>query len=135
MAASAELTECPTTILCMDDDDAALRARSALLEAEGYRVFAAATADAAKRWFVAEEIDLVVSACQLHGVSGADLSIFMKQLRAGVAAILLLDKVQPPSAILEQVDGFAQRNGAAADLLVCVTRVLEERSAVELQRA
>ncbi|HJU09805.1 MAG TPA: hypothetical protein VJ728_02960, partial [Candidatus Binataceae bacterium] len=81
--------EFQATILCIHHEKPALEMRSALLQSVGYRVFTASTADQAMAIFVGNEIDLVLSDQLLPGLSSAELSIFMKQVRPGVAVVLM----------------------------------------------
>ena len=105
------------TVLCIDDDKQELEHRTSLLEAEGYRVFGALNGEAAVKHFVAEEIDLILSALLFPGVSGAELSIFMRQVRPEVSVVLVTRSKQPPPALLRQVDGHVERGADTQDLL------------------
>src|SRR4051812_10108335 len=115
------------TILCIDDQQPTLEVRTALLESAGYRVFGATTANAAMEMFVAQEIDLVLSDHMLRDVSGAELSIFMKQVRPGVA-VVLLSGTQLPITLMKHVDARLERGGATADLLSCLQDVLAKQA-------
>jgi CheY-like chemotaxis protein len=106
---ATQTTKPAQTILCIEDEQPLLRVRIALLESVGYRVFGAQTANAAMALFVQNEIDLVLSDHMLCGVSGAELSIFMKQVRPGVA-IVLLSGSHLPANIRQQV-GRMHREG------------------------
>ena len=117
------------TVLCIDEGEPALTDRTALLESAGYRVFPAADANAAMRLFVSHEIDLVLSNNHLRGVSGAELSIFMKQVKP-VHVVLLSNSCQIPADLLRQVDACIEQDGPAKDLLLCLQQVLPKQSTV-----
>lgn len=63
------------TVLCIHNVQATLSLRTDTLEAAGFRVFAASTANAAMGLFVAHEIDVVVSDQLLGSVSGGALDL------------------------------------------------------------
>jgi DNA-binding NtrC family response regulator len=123
-----------TSILVIDDDQAASNARTALLQSAGYCVFRALTADAATAIFVEHEIDIVVSGHLPNGTSSAELSIFMKHVRPGLAVVLLSDPMQTPRQIKSQVDAVVRKDSPPEELLERIARVvgefLPERSAV-----
>jgi CheY-like chemotaxis protein len=116
-----------TTILCIDDEQPALAVRTELLASQGYRVFGAMTANAAMELFVSHEIDLVLSDHMLRGVSGAELSIFMKQVRPHVAVVLLSGSARIPATLLMHVDACVQKGGPTQDLLDCLQAVLAKQ--------
>jgi DNA-binding NtrC family response regulator len=118
-----------TTILCIDDDTEALGLRTAVLEENGYRVLGATNGDQATKHFVAEEIDLILSALLLPGIPGAELSMFMRQVRPEVSVVLLSRSDSPPAALLHQTDGWVEHRAEAKTLLDCVEDVLARRAA------
>ncbi|MDT8070208.1 MAG: response regulator [Terriglobia bacterium] len=134
MSTSFELERDQRTVLCIDEEQPALTDRTALLESAGYRVFAAMNANAAMQLFVNHEIDLVLSNNHLRGVSGAELSIFMKQVKP-VSVVLLSNSAQIPANLLSLVDACIEQDGSPKDLLRCLRRVLPTKSAVQTDRA
>ena len=114
------------TVLCIDEGEPALTDRTALLESAGYRVFPAMNANAAMQLFVSHEIDLVLSCDHLRGVSGAELSIFMKQVKP-VHVVLLSNSCQIPADLLRQVDACIEQDGSPKDLLLCLRQVLPKQ--------
>src|SRR5579884_1347810 len=110
----------PATILCIHDNKAALEMRSALLQVAGYRVFAAATSDQAMAVFVEHEVDLVLSDQFVRGVSGAELAIFMKQVRPGVAVVLLSGSSLPPAKLSRHLDALVRENCSDREVLCCI---------------
>ena len=117
------------TVLCIDEGQLALADRTALLESAGYRVFPALNANEAMQLFVSHEIDLVLSNNHLRGVSGAELSIFMKQVKP-VHVVLLTNSVQIPADLLSHVDACMEQDAPTKDLLLCLQQLLPKQSAV-----
>ena len=117
------------TVLCIDEGQPALMDRTALLESAGYRVFPALNANAAMQLFVSHEIDLVLSCDHLRGVSGAELSIFMKQVKP-VHIVLLSNSAHIPASLLSHVDACLEQDGSPNDLLLCLQQVLPKQSTV-----
>lgn len=114
----------PTTILYINNDRASLLVRTAQLETAGYRVFPALTANVAVELFVSHPIDLILSAMVLLGPSGADLSIFMRQVRPEVSVVLLTQTAQLHPALIKQVDAYIDTDVSEYDLVHCVRQVL-----------
>jgi len=130
LSTNSELKRNQLTVLCIDEGQPALRDRTALLESAGYRVFPAMNANAAMQLFVSHEIDLVLSNDHLRGVSGAELSIFMKQVKP-VYIVLLSNSAQIPANLLRQVDACMEQDGSPKDLLLCLREVLPKQSKVK----
>lgn len=123
---NSELKPDQITVLCIDEGQPALTERTALLESAGYRVFSAADANAAMQLFVSHEIDLVLSNNHLRGVSGAELSIFMKQVKP-VYVVLLSNSCHVPANLLRQVDACIEQESPTKDLLHCLRQVLPSK--------
>lgn len=125
-----ELKNDQLVVLCIDEGKPALSERTALLESAGYHVLAAADANAAMQLLVSHEIDLVLTNDHLHGVSGGELSIFMKQVKP-VRVVLLSNGVQVPTNLLSHVDACIEQDYSPEDLLRCLQQVLPKRPPVE----
>jgi response regulator RpfG family c-di-GMP phosphodiesterase len=121
------------TILCIDEGELALADRTALLKSVGYRVFPAANANAAMQLFVSYEIDLVLTNNHLSGVSGAELSIFMKQVKP-VQVVMLSHGAPIPNKLLSHVDACMEQDYSPRDLLLCLEHLLPKRSCVEARK-
>jgi hypothetical protein len=80
--------------------------------------------------FVSHEIDLVLSNNHLRGVSGAELSIFMKQVKP-VHVVLLSNSAHIPESLLSHVDACLEQDGSSKDLLLCLRQVLPKQSTVK----
>lgn len=116
------------TILCIHDDKGALGMRTALLQSAGYSVLAASTADQAMALFVENEIDLVLSDQLVRGVSGTELSLFMKQVRPGVAVVLLAGSSAPSKKVAQHLDAFVRKNCTDGEVLRCIKNVLSKKT-------
>src|ERR1051326_4446800 len=123
----SEAAQRTSIFFCINDDESALQQQTLVLEAAGYRVFGALNGKAAVKLFVAEEIDLIVSGLVFPGVSGAELSIFMRQVRPEVPVVLVSRTERVPAALLRQVDGCVQHGAPTEDLLTCIEEVLGRR--------
>lgn len=131
----SEAAERTTTVLCINDDESALEQQTLVLEAAGYRVFGALNGETAVKHFVAEEIDLILSGLLFPGVSGVELSMFMRHVRPEVSVVLLSRTKQLPVALLKQVDGHVEKDADTDDLLTCVQQVLARKTANQQKRA
>ena len=131
----SEAVERTATVLCINDNESELEQQTLLLEAAGYRVLGALDGEAAVKHFVAEEIDLILSGLLFPGVSGAELSMFMRQVRPEVSVVLLSRTKHLPAALLRQVDGHVDKDAADEDLLSCVEQVLARKTADPRRRA
>lgn len=129
----SELEGSEVTILCIDEGQPALADRTALLESAGYRVFPASTVNAAMQLFMSYEMDLVLSINHLQGISGAELSIFMKQVKP-VRIVLLSNGATIPESLLSHVDACLDRDGSPEELLLCLRRILPIQPSVESTR-
>ncbi|HEU5400847.1 MAG TPA: hypothetical protein VFU86_05790 [Terriglobales bacterium] len=112
-------------ILCIDDEPPTLAARTGQLEAAGYRVFPALSADSAVHLFVTHQVDLILSTMVVLGPSAADLSIFMWHVRPEVSVVLLSRTAQLHPTLLKQVDACIGQDASENDLLSCLRQVLE----------
>src|SRR5512140_2758786 len=128
MANALSAIEQPTTILHIDDEQASLIARTTHLESEGYRVFPALNASMAVQLFVEHQIDVVLSALVFPGASGADVSVFMRQVRPEVSLVLLSRTSQLPITLLSQVDACLKKDATMREVLICLRQVIAKRS-------
>lgn len=101
--------------------------RAGKLESAGYHVLTALTANEAMAIFVQHEIDLVIADRLVRGVSGAELSIFMKQVRPGVAVVLISGR-SLPSAVARHVDAYVEKDCPEQEFLGCIKAVLSRYS-------
>jgi DNA-binding NtrC family response regulator len=87
----------PVTILCIDDDQRALMARSLILSIAGYHVQTATSYDAAIRLFARYDIDVVVADDSLEVMDGPQLTRLMKEVEPEIQVVLLADTVDRAS--------------------------------------
>ena len=78
-------------VLCVDADEDDLSVRKVLLETHGYRVIAAASADAAVSAFMARAVDLTVVRHRPLELDGAELTRALKRMAPHLPVILLVD--------------------------------------------
>lgn len=76
-------------VLVVDDDPAILQVLTARLEAAGFRVLAAASAEEALDLALERPPDLVVSDLRLPGMSGQELFLALHRRRPGLPVVLL----------------------------------------------
>lgn len=97
-------------ILCIDDDDQALRVRRILLESIGYSVITETDPARGLRLFRSREIDAVVMDYQMPGMNGGEAALEMKRLRPDVPVLILSSLPWlPEDAPHEAIDGFIQK--------------------------
>ena len=113
--------ECPAynqssgqTILCVEDNQAYLRLRKAVLEREGYLVLTATTGKEALAILRQERICLVLSDHMLRGTTGVALAGRLKKLKPHVPVVLYSGQV--PDA-MENVDCFISKDETVASFL------------------
>src|SRR5947209_20066077 len=113
------------TILCNDDEQAALFVRTLVLEAEGYKVLTATTAEQALDLFKANEVHLVITDHLLPTIRGSDLAREMKQLKPNVPVALLTGLGEPPAGA-EYADAFIVKGQwAPQELLRQIAQLIE----------
>jgi CheY-like chemotaxis protein len=130
----SELVKDRVTVLCIEQGQPVLADRTTLLESAGYRVLPAANANAAMQLFLSNQVDLVLSNNDLHGISGAELSIFMRQVRA-VRVVLLSNSAQIPAGLLSRVDACIEQDSSAEELLLCLLQAMPKQPAVPARGA
>jgi DNA-binding response OmpR family regulator len=113
----------PPTILCVDDEPAALTLRKCLLENAGYRVVPAEDAASAFLLFKSQPIDLVISDHLLPDLKGADMTREMKHLRPFVPVMLFSGVADTPGGT-EHADVFISKTEGPAELLKKVADLL-----------
>ena len=132
------------TILCVDDEEAALGLRATILKAEGYNVLTATNPADALSLFTAMEIDLVVSDHLLGRQTGTQMAGEMKHIKPHVPILILSGTTEVPAdiknadAFLSKLEGPEQMIAKVTDLLVSAKT--QERTPVadvsqDLQRA
>jgi CheY-like chemotaxis protein len=83
-------------ILCVDDDAAALALRCAVLSSAGYEVLPAADGAVALELFRRIQVDLVITAYCLPGLTGMQVAAEMKRLKPAIPIVLFSGLVEAP---------------------------------------
>jgi CheY-like chemotaxis protein len=128
----------PPTILCIDDEPAALKLRTLLLEQAGYKVIPAANAHTALQLFESQIIDLVISDHLQPDMAGAELTRQMKLERPFVPVMLFSGVTDVPDGashadlFLSKAEGPVALLGKVADLLRC-SRISEGNYFAEIR--
>ena len=100
-----------SSILCVDDEEAALDLRRKVLEEAGYVVFTAATVSEALAFFKSRQpVDLVITDHLLPGATGHDLARALRRVNPELPVLTLSggqipSSVQPPDFYLHKLDG------------------------------
>jgi CheY-like chemotaxis protein len=113
----------PPTVLCIDNEAAALTLRRMLLEQAGYKVLSATTAVAAFKLFKSQTIDLVISDHLLPDLTGAEMTRKMKRERPFVPVILFSAVPDAPSGT-EHADLFVNKADGSTEFLLKVADLL-----------
>jgi two-component system, chemotaxis family, CheB/CheR fusion protein len=110
-------------ILCVDDDATGLRFRQLMLEAKGYRVLLATSAEQGMEVFHSNPIDLVVTDHLLGRAMGTGMAAALKRLRPHVPIIILSGSSSPPEGT-ENADAYVCKSEGPEVLLNRVSALL-----------
>ncbi len=94
-------------ILCIDDNQTALRVRRLVLERTGYRVLTATDADEGLDLFLGHPVDLVITDHLLNQDTAAELIHRMKQLKPEVPVMLFSGAADVPE--IHDMDLFVSK--------------------------
>ncbi len=111
-------------ILCIDDDQVALRVRKMLLASAGYEVLVAESAEAGFDLLKASPVDLVIADHFLSAKTGTEIAREMKELKPNVP-ILIVSAATETLSGLEFADGFVAKGEAPDALLETIARLLK----------
>jgi len=103
-------------ILCIDDDDLALRVRKLVLARAGYSVLTAPSGEAGLELFQQNHVDLVIADHFLSAKTGTEIAREMKEQKPEVPILIVSASAEQPHG-LEFADGFLPK-GEAPDLLL-----------------
>jgi PAS domain S-box-containing protein len=113
-------------ILCVDDDSTGLRFRQLMLEAKGYKVLLATSAQQGMQVFQSNDVDLVITDHLIGRSFGTAMAATLKRLRPDIPIIILSGSSNPPEGT------------QFADVFVCKSEgpeILLQRVAALLGRA
>ncbi len=113
-------------ILCIDDDDLALRVRKLVLSGAGYDVLTASSGEAGLEILKNNTVDLAVADHFLSAKTGTEIAREMKQLKPEVPILIVSGTDEAPSG-LEFADGFLPKAEAPEVLLSTMAGLLEGR--------
>lgn len=106
----------PKTVLCIDDNQAALHVRKLVLESAGYSVLVASDGATALELFSSSAVDLVLSDHLLQGSTGTELAAVMKRLNPGVPIIIISGLTDAPAG-MEHADLFISKTDSPPEVL------------------
>ncbi len=113
-------------ILCIDDDDVALRVRKLLLSSAGYHVLTASSGEDGLDVLKHNTVHLVIADHFLSAKSGTEIAREMKELNPEVPILIVSAAAEAPSG-LEFADGFLPKAEPPDVLLSAMARLLDER--------
>lgn len=108
------------TILCIDDESAALQARRLLLESEGYQVIEAHSGKEGIERFQEQTIDLVITDYWMAGMNGTTAAQAIKKINPKVPIIMLSGYGELPGEIVGVADRWILKGRATRELLDAV---------------
>ncbi len=115
-----------SVILCIDDDDLALRVRKLLLNSAGYDVLTASSGEAGLEVLKHNAVNLVIADHFLSAKTGTEIAREMKELKPEVPILIVSGADEAPGG-LEFVDGFLPKAESPNVLLDEMARLLEGR--------
>jgi CheY-like chemotaxis protein len=111
------------TILCVDDEEIPRTLRKLILQRHGYQVMAVASGAEALEALDRMSIDLVLSDQMMPGMSGTELTKFVKATRPAMPVILISGVNEIP-ADASYADRFISKVGGPELLFRTVAEVL-----------
>jgi CheY-like chemotaxis protein len=112
-------------VLCIDDAEIALRVRKLLLDAAGYSVLTAKSAEEGLELFKQYPVDLVIADHYLSAITGTEIAKAMKQLKPEVPILIFSAAAEKPEG-LEFADGFLSKGESPDALLDAVASLLSK---------
>jgi CheY-like chemotaxis protein len=113
-------------ILCVDDSEAGLTLRKAVLEKEGYWVFVARDAQRAIDVCNRHPVTLIIADHMLKGETGVELAARMKDACPKVP-IMMVSGTQPDS--LQNIDCFLHKGEPVPSMLSKVRDLIQRQQA------
>ncbi len=112
------------TLLCVDDNQAALHVRKMVLESAGYSVLVASDSATAMEIFSSSAVDMVVSDHFLQDGTGIELAAAMKRLKPDVPIAIISGMVDPPQG-MEHADLFICKADSPPEVLEKIAGLLQ----------
>jgi len=111
------------TLLCIDDQESALKIRKLFLEAQGYKVLIASSGREGLELLKAERVDAVILDYRMPEMDGTEVAEKIQQTHPALAIIVLSGYVaELPERLKSIARGFVAKGGPATELL----SILEE---------
>jgi CheY-like chemotaxis protein len=114
-------------ILCIDDDDIALRVRKLMLGSAGYNILTALSGEDGLEVLKQEPVDLVIADHFLSAKTGTEIAREMKQVKPEVP-ILIVSASAEKLIGLEFADGFVPKGEPPNVLLGAIALLLKRYS-------
>src|SRR5271169_6346157 len=111
-------------VLCIDDDEIALRVRKLVLGSAGYEVLVAESGEAGLEVLKQNPVDLVIADHFLSAKTGTEIAREMKELKPNVPILIVSASVDEPAG-LEFANGFLPKGEAPDVFLQAVARLLK----------
>jgi DNA-binding response OmpR family regulator len=108
------------TILCIDDEAAALQTRKLLLESEGYAVIEARSGKEGLSLFQSQKVDLVILDYWMAGMNGTATAQEIKKINSRIPIIMLSGYGELPGEIVGVADRWILKGRATQELLDAV---------------
>jgi two-component system response regulator CpxR len=112
-------------VLCIDDDDLALRVRKLLLSSAGYHVLTASSGEDGLDVLKHNTVHLVIADHFLSARTGTEVAREMKELKPEVPILIVSGTDEAPSG-LEFADGFLPKAEPPDVLLSALARLLRK---------
>jgi CheY-like chemotaxis protein len=121
------------TVLCVDDEDAELKMRTALFQSAGYRALGAKSANEAIEMFRTSDVDAVIMDYFLSGstATGTGLAEQMKRIRPTTAILMLSGYGALPGEAIVVDRWMSKSHLDPGALVVEVQRLIERRTSLQ----
>lgn len=114
------------TLLCVDDNQSALRLRQLVLEGAGYSVLVASDSATAMELFSSSTVDMVISDHFLQDTTGTELAAAMKRLKPKIPIVIISGALEPPDG-MEYADLFICKGDSPPQVLQKISELLTGR--------
>lgn len=118
-----------TTLLCVDDDKAALSGWCLYLRNHGYKVMSADNGEEGLQIFATQPIDAVILDYRMPEVDGCSVSALMKRVKHEVPILLFTGASEVPAAMCESIDAYMEKGCQPRELLQRIDTLLRIDSA------
>lgn len=119
------------TILCIDDEPAAIDTRRLLLQSQGHEVLDAGTGEEGIRMFQSRKIDLVVVDYWMSGMNGLAVAREIKRLNPKMPVIMLSGLPELPGEAVGLADRWILKGRSAQTLLDAIAALTKSSSAAK----